>query len=347
MPNITPERLQEFVERIYVAKGVAAEEAATVTRHQVEANLAGHDSHGVMRTPSYLAAIDKGHIVPGAPYVVERQSDTTSVINGNWGFGFSVTERAMRETIDKAAETGVAMATVRQQSHVGRLGGYATLAADRGMIAMMMADSGLGPKSVAPYGGRTVRLGTNPLCFAAPSGVAEAPVLLDMATSSVAVGKIKLARARGESIPEGWILDADGNPTTDPADYERGGAVLPLGGDQAHKGYGLSFIVEMFCGLLTGLGFGLDPQGRHNDGIFMAVFDIAQLHDRPGFEQLMTDFISYLKDTPLASGFQEILYPGEFEYRTAQRRRRDGIDIDDDTWGQLTQLASTLNVAAA
>jgi LDH2 family malate/lactate/ureidoglycolate dehydrogenase len=347
MPNISADRLQEFVERIYIAKGVAPEEAAIVTRHQVEANLAGHDSHGVMRTPTYLTAIDKGHIVPGAPYVVERQTDTSSVINGNWGFGFTVTQRAMEETIEKAAATGVAMATVRQQSHVGRLGGYATLAADRGMIAMMMADSGLGPKSVAPYGGRTVRLGTNPMCFAAPSGNPAAPVLLDMATSAVAVGKIKLARAKGESIPEGWILDADGNPTTDPADLERGGAVLPLGGDQAHKGYGLSFIVEMFCGLLTGLGFGLDPQGRHNDGIFMAVFDIARLHDEPGFERLMTDFITYLKETPLASGFDEILYPGEFEYRTAQRRRQDGIEVDEETWTELLKLADSLKVATA
>jgi uncharacterized oxidoreductase len=275
---------------------------------------------------------------------VERESDTTSVINGNWGFGFSVTQRAMVETIEKASRSGIAMATIRQQSHIGRLGGYATMAADRGMVAMMMADSGLGPKSVAPYGGRTVRLGTNPLCFSAPSGHAGAPVLLDMATSSVAVGKIKLAEARGEKIPEGWILDAHGNPTTDPGDYALGGAVLPLGGDQAHKGYGLSFIVEMFCGLLTGLGFGLDPLGRHNDGVFITVFDISQLNDVTGFEKLMLDFISYLKDTPLATGFTEILYPGELEHKTAQHRREHGIDVDDSTWSRLRALAESLGV---
>jgi len=346
MPTLPASTLTELLQRIYQAKGVTPEEAAIVTRHQIEANLAGHDSHGVIRTPSYVAAIDKGHIVPGAPYVIERETETSAVVDGNWGFGFSVTERAMRETIEKARRSGVAMATVRQQSHVGRLGGYATMAAEQGMIAMMMADSGLGPKSVAPYGGRTSRLGTNPICFAAPSGQ-DAPVLLDMATSAVAVGKIHVARAKGAAIPEGWILDKEGHPTTNPEDYYDGGTVLPLGGDQAHKGYGLSFVVEMFCGLLTGLGFGIDPKGRHNDGIFMAVFDIARLHDEPAFEHLVSDFIDYLKETPLASGFDEILYPGEFEHRTALRRRRDGIEVDDDTWAALTGLAASLGVATS
>lgn len=343
MPTFSAEYLTQVLDRIYQAKGSAPEEAATIARHQVSANLVGHDSHGVMRTLSYVQAIDKGHIIPNAQYEIERETETSAVINGHWGFGFSTTERAMRETIAKAKKTGVAMATVREQSHVGRLGGYAALAAEDGMIAMMMADSGLGPKSVAPYGGRTSRLGTNPLCFAAPSG-GEAPVLLDMATSAVAVGKIKVARARGESIPEGWILDKHGHATTDPNDYFDGGTVLPLGGDQAHKGYGLSFIVEMFCGLLTGLGYGVDPDGRHNDGIFMAVFDVEPLHERAGFEGWVREFIEYIKETPLAAGFDEILYPGEFEFRTEQRRSVDGIDVDDTTWGELVALLDELGL---
>lgn len=346
MPTFSADHLTEVLEKIYRAKGSSPEEAAIVTRHQVMANLVGHDSHGVIQTARYVQAIDKGHIVPGAKYDIERESPTSAVINGNWGFGFSVTERAMRETIDKAKESGVAMATVRQQSHVGRLGGYATMAAEEGMIAMIMADSGLGPKSVAPFGGRTSRLGTNPICFAAPSGQ-SGPVLLDMATSAVAVGKIHIARSKGVQIPTGWILDKDGHATTDPNDYYDGGTVLPLGGDQAHKGYGLSFIVEMFCGLLTGLGFGLDPLGRHNDGIFMAVFDIARLHDEASFAHSVSDFIAYLKETPLAEGFDEILYPGEFEYRTGTKRRAEGIEIDDATWKSLTDLLAELGLTDA
>jgi uncharacterized oxidoreductase len=232
---------------------------------------------------------------------------------------------------------------VRQQSHVGRLGGYAAMAAENGMIAMMMADSGLGPKSVAPYGGRESRLGTNPICFAAPNGD-RAPVLLDMATSAVAVGKLHVARAKGQAIPEGWILDKDGRPTTDPEDYYSGGTVLPLGGDQGHKGYGLAFVVEMFCGLLTGLGYGLDPQGRHNDGIFLAVFDVSRLHPLNDFSSSVQNFIEYLKETPRAEGFDEILYPGELEARTRLERLRDGIDIDDATWGALEALKADVGV---
>jgi len=338
MPTITETQLRSLLERIYVAKGALPDEAATVARHQVEANLVGHDSHGVMRTRGYVALIDKGHIVPGAPYEVERESPTSLVVNGNWGFGFVVTERAMTQAIAKAAESGMAMATVHHQSHVGRLGAYAAMAAERGMVAMVMADSGLGPKFVAPYGGAAPRLGTNPLCFAVPGGDLG-PVVLDMATSSVAAGKIHLARDRGTPIPEGWILDKHGRPTTDPLDYYDGGTILPLGGDQGHKGYGLSFIVETFCGLLTGLGFGIDPQGRHNDGIFLAVFDIARLQEPPAFLAQMRDFIAYLKDTPLADGFQEILYPGELESRLGARRREDGVAIDEKAWEDLRALA--------
>lgn len=343
MITISADDLTRLVEQIYIAKGVSPEEAAIVARHQVSANLVGHDSHGVLKTTTYVAAIDKGHIKPGAPYVVEREGPTTSVINGNWGFGFSTTERAMAETIAKAKQQGVAMATVREQGHVGRLGAYAAMAAEEGMAAMIMADSGLGPKSVTPFGGRTSRLGTNPICFAAPSG-RSGPVVLDMATSAVAAGKINLARNRGTSIPEGWILDKNGLPTTNPLDYYDGGTVLPLGGDQAHKGYGLSFIVEMFCGLMTGLGFGLDPDGRHNDGIFLVVFDIGQLTDRAHFIGLVGDFIDYLKETPLAAGFDEILYPGELEERTGAQRRAAGITLDDKTWDGLRGLAQQLQV---
>lgn len=337
MPTMTESALRDMLIRIYRAKGVPPEEAAIVARHQVEANLVGHDSHGIMRTRGYVTLIDKGHIVPGAPYEVERTGATSTVVNGNWGFGFVITERAMAETIEKAKESGVAMAAVRYQGHVGRLGAYAAMAAEQGMLAMIMADSGLGPKFVAPFGGRVSRLGTNPICFAAPAP--QGPVVLDMATSAVAAGKIHLARDRGVPIPEGWILDKEGQATTNPLDYYDGGTILPLGGDQGHKGYGLSVIVEMFCGLLTGLGFGIDPQGRHNDGIFLTVFDIERLQDRARFEEMMGEFIAYLKDTPLAEGFDEILYPGELESRLGAERRGKGIQIDDHAWADLVGLA--------
>lgn len=344
MPRLTGDYLRETLISIYQAKGVPPSEAEIVARHQVEANLVGHDSHGVIRTMSYASAIDKGHIQPGVALTVDSESPTSIVVDGNWGFGFVVTESAMKLTIEKARAQGVAMATVRRQSHVGRLGGYAAMAAEQGMVAMLMADSGLSPKSVAPFGGRESRLGTNPICFAVPNAAGRPPVLLDMATSAVAVGKLHVARAKGESIPEGWILDKEGRPSTDPQDYYDGGTVLPLGGDQGHKGFGLSFVVEVFCGLMTGLGFGVDPQGRHNDGIFLAVFDVARLRDTNAFTASVGDFVDYLKETPKAAGFSEILYPGELEARVRVERTRDGIEVDDTTWAGLTALKDELRV---
>ena len=222
--------------------------------HQIKANLVGHDSHGVIHIPEYCERIDKGHIVPGAPFDVVSETDSTAVIDGNWGFGFVVTEKATKMAIEKAKSTGVATLTVRRQSHIGRLGDYATMALNSDMIGLITADSGAGPKAVAPFGGKARRLGTNPICIGVPSDL-DGPVVLDMATSAVAAGKISLARNRGEQVPLGWIVDKDGNPTTDPNDYYAGGAILPVGADQGHKGYGLSFMVEMFSGLFTGLGF--------------------------------------------------------------------------------------------
>ena len=177
-------------------------------------------------------------------------------------------------------------------------------------------------------------MGTNPICIGVPSNL-PGQVLLDMATSAVAAGKIGLARNRGEQVPAGWIVDKDGNPTNDPNDYAAGGAILPVGADQGHKGYGLSFMVEMFSGLLTGLGFGIDPQARHNDGCFLA----------EDFKQEMTEFAEFVKTSPPASGFNEVLYPGEIEYRTELQRRENGIFIEEETWRQISELMQEVGVA--
>jgi LDH2 family malate/lactate/ureidoglycolate dehydrogenase len=346
MPVFTPEFLHKVAYHIYRAKGTPEEEAEIVATHQVKANLVGHDSHGVIHIPEYCERIDKGHIVPGAPFVIENETPTTAVINGNWGFGFVVTEKATRMVIDKARSQGVGAITVHLQSHIGRLGDYTTMIAQEGMIGLITADSGAGPKAVAPFGGRARRLGTNPICIGIPSDL-EGQVLLDMATSAVAAGKIGLARNRNEQVPLGWIIDKDGNPTTDPNDYPAGGAILPVGADQGHKGYGLSFIVEVFSGLLTGLGFGIDPQARHNDGVFVAAFDVEKFRPLEQFKKDVKEFAEFIKTSPPASGFSEVLYPGEIEYRTELKRRAEGVFIEDETWRQITGLMEELKVEEA
>jgi uncharacterized oxidoreductase len=333
-----------MVEGILRAAAVSEEETQIVRRHMIGANLVGHDSHGVILLHTYMDRIKRGHIVPGAKFEIVREGPTTARINGNWGFGQVVSERAMQLAIDKAKIYQVAAITVFHQSHVGRVGDYPLMAARAGMIGIMTADSGKTSKAVAPFGGRVARLGTNPICIAMPSDL-PGPVFIDMATSAVAAGKLSVARNRKQAIPYGWIVDKDGKPTTDPLAYYAGGAILPVGGDQGHKGYGLSFMVEILSGLLTGLGFGIDPKGPHNDGVFMAAFAVEAFRPLDEFKREIAEFVAYVKDTPPAEGFPEVLYPGEIEYRTEQQRRREGIPIEDETWRQLTALAEAAGVA--
>jgi len=337
MPHIAPEILYDTGKAIFQAAGASEEEAQIVMEHLVGANLAGHDSHGVILIPSYINRIKRGHIVPGAPLEIERESSTTAHLNGNWGFGYVVTTRAMEMAIAKAQAHNVAAITIHFQGHVGRLADYPLMAAKAGMISMITCDSGRSPKSVVPFGGRAARLGTNPISVAFPSDL-EGPIFLDMATSAVAAGKLGVKRNRGEPAPPGWIVDKDGNDTTNVNDFYNGGAILPMGGDQAHKGYVLSFMVETLSGILTSLGFGIDPQGRHNDGTFISVFNVSAFRPLDEFKRDMGEFVRYIKDTPPASGFTEVLYPGELEHRTAQERRRDGIFVEEETWNQLMAL---------
>jgi LDH2 family malate/lactate/ureidoglycolate dehydrogenase len=338
MPTIMPGPLRSTIEKLLVAAGTSAEEAEIVARHSVAANLAGHDSHGVIQIPIYIDRIDKGHIVPGAPFEIKQESPTSTVVDGHWGFGYVVAERAVKLTIEKAKTSNVAAATIMRQSHIGRVAAYPLMAAREGMIAIMTADSGRSPKAVAPFGGREPRLGTNPICIAVPADL-EQPLVVDMATSAVAAGKIKLAQAKGIDIPEGWVVDGEGKPTTDAWAWGKGGGVLlPLGGPEGHKGYGLSVMVEILSALLPGLGFGVEPTGRHNDGCFLAVFNTAAFRDLGTFKREVAEFAGYLKATPPAHGFDEVLYPGEIELRTEKQRNAEGIPVDDETWGKLAAL---------
>lgn len=338
MPIVQADRLTRISAALLKAAGATDEEASAVATGCVNANLAGHDSHGVIAIPTYIDRIKAGHIVPGAEWTIIRESATTTVIDGHWGFGFHVNARAMARTIEKARTANVAACTVFRQSHVGRLAAYPLMAAREGMIGIAAADSGRSPKHVAPFGGREARLGTNPLAIAVPSDL-EAPFYLDMATSAVAAGKIALAVARGEEIPKGWIIDAEGRHTTDPREYRKGGALLPLGGTEGYKGSGLAAMVEVLCGLLTGLGFGVEPTGRHNDGCFMAAFNVAAFRPLNDFKKEVAEFARYLKSTPPSEGSPGVFYPGEIEYLRELERKKHGVEIEDTTWEKLRSLA--------
>lgn len=345
MPTVQAERLTRIAAALLRGAGASAEEAEAVAVGCVEANLAGHDSHGVIAIPTYIDRVKAGHIVPGAPFTIVQESPATTVIDGHWGFGFHVNAKAMQLTIDKARVSNVAAVTVFRQSHVGRLGAYPLMAARAGMIGLATADSGRSPKLVAPFGGREARLGTNPISIAVPSDL-DGPFCLDMATSAVAGGKIQLAAARGEPIPKGWVVAKDGSQTTDPAQLRQGGALLPLGGGEGYKGSGLAAMVEILCGILTGLGFGVEPSGRHNDGTFMAVFNVAAFRPLAEFKREVAAFARYLKATPPSEGSTGVLYPGEVEYRNEVARRKSGIEIETATWDKLRALAAEYGLTA-
>jgi len=344
MPVVKADRLTRIGTALLRAAGASQEEAEAVSVGCVNANLAGHDSHGVIAIPTYIDRIKVNHIVPGAKWTIVQESPATTVIDGHWGFGFYVNARAMELTIEKAKKTNVAACTVFRQSHVGRLAAYPLMAARAGMIGLATADSGRSPKAVAPFGGREARLGTNPISIAVPSDL-DAPFYLDMATSAVAAGKIALAAARNEKIPMGWVVGADGKQTTDPKDFRKGGALLPLGGTEGYKGSGLAAMVEVLCGLLTGLGFGVEPTGRHNDGCFMAVFNVAAFRPLQEFKREVGDFARYLKSTPPSEGSNGVFYPGEVEYLREQERRKNGIEVEDATWEKLQALAAEYKIA--
>ena len=191
----------------------------------------------MIQIPTYIERIKVGHIVPGAPWKIVQESPTTTVVDGHWGFGYVVNERAMRLTIEKAENPTwrrrpCSARAYRPARELHIDGGKA------GMIGLITADSGRSPKAVAPFGGREARLGTNPISIAMPSDL-EGPLYLDMATSAAAAGKIALSVARGTPVPPGWIIDRDGRPTTDPSQLRQGGALLPVGGSEGYKGYGL------------------------------------------------------------------------------------------------------------
>ena len=340
MNNHPAEVLLELSAALIEAMGSPGEDALIVGRHLVEAQLAGHDSHGLIRLPQYPAHGLEGKVKPGARVEIIRETPTTALLDGHYTWGQVTAMQAIKLGISKAEENGIAALSLRNCYHVGRVGVYPLAAAERGFIAQVHCN-GHGVCRVAPWGGTEPRLATNPIAIAIPTR-AE-PLLVDITTSVVAEGKVRVSRNAGRKIPEGWVLDSDGRPTTNPADLYEGGTLLPLGGREGHKGYGLSIVVDLLGGALSGAGCGTMTE-KVGNGLFIQLTDPSCFCEREEFLDQVDRFTEYLKSSPLKEGVDDILLPGEPEQRTAARRRKQGIDIDDGTWGQLIELAGTLGV---
>jgi uncharacterized oxidoreductase len=302
----------------------------------------GHDSHGVMRIPEYIGFITDGSLKPGTPIEIERTGPTTAEVDCGYGFGAVGGERAIRIAIEIAREHNTACVITRRCNHVGRLGAYVQMAADEGMIALATCNSPIYGHFVLPFGGREGRLATNPIAYAAPTG--GDPIVADFSTSVAPEGKIRFYRNEGKPVPDGWILNANGEPTNDPNDFygpPRGG-ILPLGADAAHKGFALSLLVEMLGSALAGVG-SRDTEVFGN-GVCFIVIDPSSFCPLDRFRKLMDETVAYVKSSPPAPGFEEVLAPGELEFRTMRRRLEAGIPVDDSTWDAIKEHADRFSV---
>lgn len=329
-----PADLERFMADLLEAAGTPPDVAALVARQLIDANLAGHDSHGVLRIPSYLEMVDRGQLVPAARPSVLHETATTTVIDGAHGFGYTAMQFACARAAGKAREAGIAAVAVRNCGHIGRVGAWVEALAREGLIGQLTVGN-LAPKSggAAPFGGVERVLGTNPWAIGVPAA-GRSPVVLDFATTAVAEGKLRVARAKGQALPAGWIVGPDGQPSTDVEDFYRGGMLLPFGG---HKGSALSVIAALFGGLA-----GAAPDG-HLSGVFLLVLNPDAFGDGAAYARAVAAAVETLHATATASGVPRVQAPGEPEQASRLVRAR-AIPLAAETVRQLTASATRFAV---
>lgn len=338
---VSPGELYDFCKAALMRAGVSGEDAAIVADALVAANLRGIDSHGVMRLYNYVERVLRGLIDPSARPRVVRDFGAVAVVDGNNGLGYVTAVYASDLAVEKARKHGVGIVGVRNSSHFGMAAYYGIRIAKNGMVGIVLSNA---PPAMAPWGGKVARLGTNPVCVAFPH-VGE-PIVLDMALSVVARGKIRLAALRNERIPEGWAFDEEGRPTTDPRAALRG-TLAPIGGP---KGYGLALAVDVLSGVLTGSAYSIyvkaldDYSGPSGTGFFIEAINIAAFREYEEYLKDLEDLVRIVRETPRASGVSEIYLPGEIEVNVTKKRIRDGIPLDQETIELLRKTALKLGM---
>ncbi len=346
MPTVSADALRRIGYAYFSAVGCRHDDARIVTDHLVQSNLYGHDSHGVVHMERYGRAVwEEQRVDPRAVPEIVREHPCTAVVDAHNGFGQVGATFATELLLQKAQQNGVASVSLRNTSHIGRLAAYPLMVAQAGMIGLILVNAGRMGFQVAPFGGIDGRLGTNPLAFAAPRR-ADAPIFVDMSSSTVADGKIYIAANQGKPVPEGWFVDAEGNPSTNPHDYfgEPRGAVLPLGGPLGHKGFALSMMMEICGGGMSGQGMSQGDMRFSSNGVHITAYDIAKFTDPEFFFDEVEALVSHVKSSRTAPGVAEVLIPGEPEFRNERERQRNGIPIDDTTWEKLCAAAREIGL---
>ncbi len=335
------EPLKEFAKEVFIRKGLPPDDAETEATILIWANLRGVDSHGVLQIPFYIEEIDGGYMNPKPNIQVVKETPATLLIEADHAFGPIVTIFAMNQVMEKAKEMGVSWAFIRNTSHQGAMGYYPLMAANKEMAGIAFVCS---PPQMAPHGARVAGVDNSPIAISVPAKRHPA-LILDMATSVAALGKITLAKDKGTAIPEGWALDQDGNPTIDP---RRVAALLPFGGP---KGSGLALMFECLSSVMVGNPL-LEPvllghkknEGHQIQNSVVVAINISMFTDVEDYKEHVDNLIDGLKALPRAEGVSEILVPGEPENRTYDDRSRNGIPLPEGTIVRLRRVAEKLDV---
>ncbi len=338
MHVISDTDLRRLVTAILEAAGTPPDFAALVADSLVEANLSGHDSHGVIRVSQYVDSIREGTLVPGARPTVVARHGATAQVDAGWGWGPPAALLATDTAIELARQFGVAAVTVQRCNHIGRVGLYTGRIAEAGMAGIALANV---RAWVAPYGGRERMMGTNPLSWAVPRAPGQPPLVLDFATSVLAEGKVRVARDKGIPIPLGVGVDKDGRPTQTPEDLYDGGALLPFG---LYKGYGISVMIELLGGILSGQGPSVLPSFSHGNGTLLFALNIEFFAPLDQFIEQTEAYAARLKASLPSEGSEGVLLPGDPEQMSQAKRRAEGIPLPDQTWGTLQATARSLGV---
>jgi uncharacterized oxidoreductase len=341
MPNVTADQLQPLSEAVFLAAGASPANAARVTEAMIKANLAGHDSHGVLHIPGYVREIERGTLDGGGQPSIRAETATTALVSGGWTFGHVGAAYAARLAIEKARQHHLAAVSLVEAHHIGRLGEYGEMGIEAGIIVLVMAGFGHKYATQVPYGGARPVLGTNPISIGIPAGQ-QPGMMLDFATTVIAGGKVAVARARGQTVPPGAIVDRDGRPTTDPRTLFEGGAMLPFGG---HKGFALALAIEFLGRVLSGGETYTAGKDVFNEAgtLFLAI-DPATFRPAADYAAAADDLIERVKATPPAPGFDAVLVPGEPERQARAARLAGGIPIPDSTWEEIGATASRYGV---
>ncbi|MCZ6679938.1 MAG: Ldh family oxidoreductase [Candidatus Poribacteria bacterium] len=326
--------LHAMTRKLFMAASTPRHIADAVAGILINANLAGHDSHGVLHIPGYLRSIEDGGIRPATEPVFLNETANAFRVDGGNSFGHYIAQKTMERAIEKAKDADVCGVSFVRTGHIGRLGEYAEQAAQAGCIGIITFAGG---RMTVPFGGAKGALGTNPISVGIPTGD-DALFVIDFATSMIAAGKIVVAQSRGVDLPEGCIVDKHGNPSVKPGDFFDGGSLLTFG---MHKGYALSLLTCLFGGLAGTF----DVEQGIMGGTFMQVLNVEAFTPIKAYEQGVRAFLDGIKSIPPAPGFDEVLVPGDFEHRSRLQHLADGIEVPDSIYQRIQECAEKLSVS--